>query len=448
MNRMNNMDNDVIDLKEILAILKKRFMIIMAITLAALVTSGIYSYFVMVPVYQADAVLLVTQAAPENSKNRQEGMEGLVSSIAKLPEMTINTYLAQMKSETMMARVVQKLNLDKAGYTARSIAGIVGVDVDKDTNLIRLTVSHTDPYLATKIANTVTQEFMNFVAETNEQQMSNSVDFLKKQAATTGDELKKVVANLNNLEAHPRGVTMLEKLITAKTEDLTKYQSLSLQAGMEYQQAIAGKQQAEQQLKYTPPITQISKFDQHLSKSIITEEVNPAYTQLKSMANEKAVIAAEKGVEIKSLQMINKQLTEELKALQSELGQKKNKLQIAQNEAKRLEDTNSLLRTKIDETNISRSIKFGYTKLAVISPATIPGVPVSPNKLRNMAIALVLGLIVAVILALLLNYLDNTVKTSKDVEDIFGLPVLGQIPCYNPDKPEAIGGTRLWITTR
>jgi capsular polysaccharide biosynthesis protein len=440
MDRINNINNDAINLKEILAILRKRYLIIVAITLTALVMSGIYSYYVMVPVYQADAVLLVTRTASENSSNaRREGMEGLVSSIAKLPEMTINTYVAQLKSEAMMARVIQKLNLDKAGYTARGLARSVGVEVDKDTNLIKVKITHTDPILATKIVNIVTQEFMNFVSETDEQQMTKSMDFLKKQAATTGEELKKVVANQNNLEANPRGVTMLEKLIAAKTEDLTKYQSLAIQAGMDYQLVQAGKLKAEQQLENTPPITEISKSDLQLEKTIITEEVNPAYTQLKALINEKTVKAAEKAVEVQSLQVINKQLANELKVLQSELWQKKKLLQLAQNEAKRLEETNFLLRSKIDETNISQSIKFGYTNLVVISPATVPGDPVTTNKMQNMAMAVALGLIVSVGLALLLNYLDNTVKTSKDLEDLLGLPVLGQIPAYNPNKPKAIG---------
>jgi len=277
--------------------------------------------------------------------------------------------------------------------------------------------------------------------------MTKSLDLLKKQAAATGQELKEAVEKLNNLESQPRGVSMLNKLISVKTEDLSKYQSLSLQASMEYQQLLAGIKQVEQQLKITPPIIETTEFDGSQGKSIMLEEVNPAYTQLKTMANEKTVLAAEKGVQVQKVQAITNQLTAELKEFQAELGQKKNLLQTAQNEARRLEETNSLLRAKIDETNITKSMSFGETNLVVISPATTPGGPVQPNKVKNLTIALVLGLVVSIGLALLLNYLDNTVKTAKDVEEIFGLPVLGQIPVYNPSKIDAIGGTRLWITT-
>ncbi|WP_028784013.1 YveK family protein [Thalassobacillus devorans] len=53
--------------------------------------------------------------------------------------------------------------------------------------------------------------------------------------------------------------------------------------------------------------------------------------------------------------------------------------------------------------------------------------PVSPKPFLNMAIALVLGLMVGVGVAFLLEYLDNTIKAEKDIEDKLGLPVLGII---------------------
>lgn len=431
METMDKADNDVIDLKEIFAVLSKRYPLIVIITLLTLVVSGIYSYFFAVPVYEADALILVSQNALESqSNNRGDGMEGLVNSITKLPEMTINTYVSQLKSEAVMERVVRKLKLNQTGYTAKKLTRSVSVEVDKDASLIKLTVSHTSPYLATKIANTVVQEFMQFISETNRQQITKSLDFLNKEVNTTGDQLKKATEKLHNLEAQPRGVIMLEKLIAAKTEDLTNYQSMFLQAGMEYQQAVAGMKSAEEQLKNTPPIIEISKYDERLSKSVLVEEVNPSYTELVSMVNQKTVLAQEKNVEVTSLQIVTGQLSEQLKGLQLELGRKKNLLQIVQNEVKHLEETNSLLRTKLEETNISRSIIVGDKNLAVISSATLPGSPVKPNKIKNMLFALVLGFAGSVGLAFLLNFLDNTVKNPKELEEIFGLPVLGQIPSY------------------
>lgn len=53
--------------------------------------------------------------------------------------------------------------------------------------------------------------------------------------------------------------------------------------------------------------------------------------------------------------------------------------------------------------------------------------PVSPNLILNIAIAFVVGLMAAVGLSFLLEYLDTTIKNEKDIEKVVGLPVLGAI---------------------
>ena len=59
--------------------------------------------------------------------------------------------------------------------------------------------------------------------------------------------------------------------------------------------------------------------------------------------------------------------------------------------------------------------------------------PVAPKPMLNIAIAIVLGGMVGVGLAFLLEYLDTTVKTQDDVEEKLGLPVLGVIPFISAD---------------
>ncbi|MFZ5591381.1 MAG: YveK family protein [Bacillota bacterium] len=64
----------------------------------------------------------------------------------------------------------------------------------------------------------------------------------------------------------------------------------------------------------------------------------------------------------------------------------------------------------------------------VVDSAVVPEVPVKPQKLLNMVIAGVVGLMVAVGLVFLLAYLDQTIKSSEDVQRYLELPVLGTIP--------------------
>ncbi|WP_342578084.1 Wzz/FepE/Etk N-terminal domain-containing protein [Psychrobacillus sp. FSL K6-2843] len=67
--------------------------------------------------------------------------------------------------------------------------------------------------------------------------------------------------------------------------------------------------------------------------------------------------------------------------------------------------------------------------VSVLTPAVLgdnPS-PVKPDPMLNMAIAAVIGLMLGVGLAFLLEYLDTTVKTEEDIEELLKLPVLGLI---------------------
>lgn len=438
----NNYQEEVLDLGEILAILRKRYLVIVIITLAALVTSGVLSFFVLTPVYEARAVLLVTQTAlsdPKASSQDKAGLEGMMDSITRLPEMTINTYVGQLESQAVLEQVLKKLKLNQDGYTVEKLAECISVAAIKDTNLIEVKVTNSDPYLASKIANTLNQEFLAFMSATNEQQMGKSVEFLKKQVGSTEAELKKAVANLNRLESLPRSVASLEQMITEKSKDLSGYQTELMQKNMEYQQLIAGRNQAVNQLQTTPPTVTVSK---DTSDGVAAfQETNPVYSELKSQINTKTIDAVEAQTAISNLKGMVSRLSDETKTLQGELGRTKSTLDLAQKEVERLQSTDSLLRSKIDETQMGRSLKFGETSLVAVSPAMVPNRPVSPKKALNMGIGLTLGLIMSVGLAFLLHFLDNTLKTPREVEEHLGLPVLGQIPFYNVDKIKPGGGT-------
>lgn len=65
----------------------------------------------------------------------------------------------------------------------------------------------------------------------------------------------------------------------------------------------------------------------------------------------------------------------------------------------------------------------------ILSPAVLPEnpSPIKPNKMLNIAIAAVIGLMIGVGLAFLLEYLDTTVKTESDVEELIDLPIIGLV---------------------
>ena len=85
-----------------------------------------------------------------------------------------------------------------------------------------------------------------------------------------------------------------------------------------------------------------------------------------------------------------------------------------------------LLATRHEEMKITEAME--PSSVQVLDPAIPPRSPIKPRKMLNLAISGVLGVFVGVGLALLLDFLDMSVKTEEDIRRLLDVPVLGQIP--------------------
>jgi capsular exopolysaccharide synthesis family protein len=84
------------------------------------------------------------------------------------------------------------------------------------------------------------------------------------------------------------------------------------------------------------------------------------------------------------------------------------------------------LLTKTKQTGLETELKT--TNIRVVEKAERPRGPISPNKMRNYQIAVVLGLLIGIGLALGFEHLDNTFKTPEDVKESLQVPFLGMVP--------------------
>jgi capsular exopolysaccharide synthesis family protein len=77
-------------------------------------------------------------------------------------------------------------------------------------------------------------------------------------------------------------------------------------------------------------------------------------------------------------------------------------------------------------------------QLTISNPASVPSSPVKPNKLINIGLGLIVGLLAGVGIVVLRDVLDNTVKGPADIEAL-GVPVLGLVPFdkRTPNSPVA-----------
>ena len=71
--------------------------------------------------------------------------------------------------------------------------------------------------------------------------------------------------------------------------------------------------------------------------------------------------------------------------------------------------------------------------ISIMEKADLPTIPVKPNVRLNIIIAAFLGLMSSLGLVFLMEYLDSTIKTERDIEKYIAITVLASIP-YISDK--------------
>ncbi|PKM88854.1 MAG: lipopolysaccharide biosynthesis protein [Firmicutes bacterium HGW-Firmicutes-12] len=409
---------DEIDLRQILHVIDKWKGMIALLTLVAIIIAGILSYFVLPPVYEAQTTLMVAQGDSNRiTRYAEDDLESVIGSLSRLPEMTIRTYVEQIKDPILLNKVVTQLDMVKLGYSGEGLAGMIQTNVIKDTNLIEVKVQNIDSQLALDVAANLADSLLQTISESTQQQMSKSVEFLQEQIDKVSEELGLERTKLKELESRSRSVFYLEEEINSTISDLTKHRSSYQDISISYDRTKAGLEQMQSRIA-------------GISETINGEE-NTVYSELEQQIAEKNFLLAEYKAQRDSTSRYIQELESKLNSLQIEITNKRNEIQQVERRVAELDKTYSLLTEKITQTQITKSVNLGETSLLIVSPATLKNSPVKPNKKQNMAIAAVLGLMISVALAFVLELLDNKIGSKEDIEKHLQLPVLGDIPRFS-----------------
>lgn len=145
---------ETISLKDIAVTLRKRLMLIALLAAIAVAVSGIVSYFILTPVYQASTQILVNQKSSEQPVLDPNQVRTNV-------EM-INTYSVIIKSPIILDKVVQDLDLP---LTTDQLTEQITVNSEQNAQVFNLTVEDEDPAQAVKIANAISKTFSAKIPE-------------------------------------------------------------------------------------------------------------------------------------------------------------------------------------------------------------------------------------------------------------------------------------------
>ena len=140
---------ETVDLREYFGIVKKRFWIVALITIIAVVVSGVISFFMLNPVYEAKSTLIVN-----TEKNEETQM--ITGDQFNVTQKLAVTYGEIIKSRSVLDDVIKNLKLDdKYGDLVKHVT----VSPVKDTQIISISVQDTNKEKARDIANEIPKVF-------------------------------------------------------------------------------------------------------------------------------------------------------------------------------------------------------------------------------------------------------------------------------------------------
>jgi succinoglycan biosynthesis transport protein ExoP len=470
------------DLLEYWRVIQKRYATVLVALLVVFII-GLFVTFRGKPVYEARALIEIQKENPDVPTLQE------LFQIEGVSDAYIETQNRILKSENLARRVITQLGLEKLPeFTRRSggwqIArekaapepvrvefGIIPtgdktvpeevlknfeerltVEPVKRSRLIEVTFESNDPNTAAQVVNTLTSAYIDANLEARWQAAQKASDWLSQQLLGMKAKLEK---SEDELQKYGRG----NGLLFLETEKGTS-ENIVVQRLRELQQELT-KAQADRYAKESLyrlleernyaelPGVFDNKLIQDLTarladlqreQSRLSANFNPNYPRVKELQSQidesKAMLEAERAraaggiandykAAVSHEEMLQRAFTEQERQANDIAGKS-----VQYNILKREADTNKQLYVglleKLKETGVSSSLKA--TNIRVVDSAYPPKKFARPRILLDLSITLIVGMCLGIAVAFLQEHLDNTLKSSEDIERFLQIPSLGAVP--------------------
>ncbi len=382
---------------------------------------------------------------------------------------TSETYAELFVESPVVQRVIQQLNLKVSPDDLTSHVHVAPVT---NTSILAVSVTWKDPATSAAIANAfgqaIVQRERQLVSSqadaaladlrqqlpTEQQRMNQAQDKLTKfetqhrianideqtSAAITGlaaldaklqqttGDLRQAQAQLGSTNAQlastPKTITgsttlaqnpMVTGLQTQLTQDQVQLQQDEQQYTNRYPQVVALK-------------AQIAKLQAAMAKAQQTvvsgssEVPNPVYEQLAQQAAQLRGQVAADNAQITEVHAELKSTQPQLSALPAQAAQ----LAQLQRNAKSAQDVVTALEQKYVDARVAS--ETAISDVTITQPATAQDAQVKPSLKLNFLVSLLLGLVLGITGALVVDYLDTSIRDEHQLETELGLPQLGSVP--------------------
>ena len=148
------MEEQVISISEIINAVKKRWKIIVLTTVLATVVSGIFSFFIISPTYEASTKIFIGKEGAES--------EGYNSSDVSMYQNLIKTYSELIKTKDLVNKAINNSEYD---LSVNSVLNGITVNTLTGTQILQISYQSKSPSIAKNILESITNEFITKAEE-------------------------------------------------------------------------------------------------------------------------------------------------------------------------------------------------------------------------------------------------------------------------------------------
>ena len=459
--------------REITGFLRRRI-VPGAITFIIVLTAAIGFSFIVTPEYESDCMLTISTG----------GGMGLLGDIGFLKELTtfsktgtpLDTQIELIKLTPRLQECIDALDLrddEDEPLKPEDFLDKIRVHTYENTDIIQIKAYDRDPEVARNIAQFLAENHLGIEAENNRQVTATVYRHLEKKVSTIKSDLDDVDTQLADFMER-EGAIDVETEVRVQVESLGNLEKEYYILRAELAGVRSRRGELEQQLtEYEPTITSAVTVQQNpeiqsLQQSLNSAEIRLAGYLTRYTENHPDVITVREQIEgyrsriaelaakvvsseITSPNPVYQQLLREyasslaleeglvgqLGSVQSVLGDKRESMEgLAEKEIEYL----SLVRRQKILTVIYGEMQARLeqvplytdgsdTSIAgkIIKPAQLPEKPVKPNKMLNAVAGFVIGLLLAFLIALWLEFTDRLLRGPEEIEKALGLKHMGTL---------------------
>jgi len=447
---------------------KRRWKLVVLIVLLAVI-AGIVHFTITPPTYQADCIIQIERRSTNSLITSQLPWLDQYFNFEFYP-----TQYRLLESRGLAENVVRDLRLsedpryarggggsggsdgeDRAtvGRIANRLRGGLSVQPIRDTQLVRLTYRSNDAGEAARIANAFAQSFIDFGIRTRSETMTEAsgvladqIDRLKGEVMGLEERLTEFSGDETTFTFTPEGEVAFQR-VESLTDDLMDARRSRIERQARYQelQALPDEAVAANSALVAQMRSEQARLErEYETKSQIYKSGWPEMTDLAaSIEAGRQTLAATTSDEARKVRQTayadyqgalreEGALEGEIRKLRAQMSSENGqavdfnnaKVELAANR----ELLDDLVRRQSETAFATQLQTDASSNVRIVDEALVPGGATNPSLRKDVGAGIFAGLLLGLGAALLLQFLDRTIKSAEELERLMGLPVLAVIP--------------------